>query len=323
MAVFEKLGRMIKTLLGESKTAAVDKPEILVTIETLQKNTAALKDALGRPAVTSALSVLHLKGVKNLSPDVVGMQKIYQVYFQDMPAMLQQREREMVFSASLLAIDRIDLDLTLIRENFSTLFGGVDTAELQVEDLTISTAAVLGWMGHLDAYLSWFLYFIGSLDASGQRVPPYQIKFLQAHVAAVARTTSTIATRPVSSTLLSAIAAIKKDGSDLPLITDGTTLEEYADDRLYPAAINEAVSGFWHLSPTLIVGNQINVLRQSAYDRNKARRDWLASKIGYLTLRAQGLDANDPEAKRLAQIVQRYAELVAGYDRKLGVGQDG
>src|SRR6202012_5194831 len=109
-------GAAIQALLGRSEAAAVDKTELLTTIETLLQTANSVKDALQQPTMIKALSTLRQVGVKDIDADLKRLQKIYQVYFHTLPAKWQQAERDRVFATIVTATGEIETDLTLLRE---------------------------------------------------------------------------------------------------------------------------------------------------------------------------------------------------------------
>lgn len=321
MSIFQKLGNIVKALVGTNNSATVDKLEVLNNIESLLQMSHSVLTTLTDSNVITLLQTVQDRGLKNIPPATKTMQAIYQKYFQNLSAKDQHAERLTVFSTIVLATTMIEKELTALRDNFSVMFGGVETAELRVDSLTITSAAALGWLANLNTYFSWITYFIGNIG-SNTTTPPYQLILLDKQVEAIARYTSMVAAKPNDVTIVSLAEAIRKSGADLPLIVDGSTIDNYASEQHYASEITTALNGFTIRNPALLVGNWVNVYRERTYTREKLQRDWLASRIGYLTLLAQNADPESAEFKRLTKITQNYAEMIAQLDKKLGIGRN-
>jgi hypothetical protein len=322
MSILQKLGTAIKMRFGQSKEPTLDKTELLNRIEALLQTATVVKETLNKSEVAEMLAILHQTGVKTLSSDIVQLQKIYRGYFEELSPRNQQAERDRVFSTAALAVDEIDRDLIKLREHFAELFDGVDQAEIAVGAMTVTMAAVIGWLNQVDQYFSWLTYFIGNLGTTS-RVPPYQLQYVEQHLAAFVAMTDRLVDRPTSQSILTMLETVRRSGADVRLETDGHTVDSYAADSHYSQAFLQTLNGFTIRNPIMMIGSQINVRRQIAYDRDKAQREWLASRVGFLTLKAHGLDPESPEAKKLQAVIERYAELVAKYDHQLGVRGDG
>lgn len=321
MSVLQKIGTIVKSLLGKPNSVDLDKTEIINNIETILMTAVSLKDALNKQGVTDSLAMLHQSGVKYLEADVKHLQSIYNVYFQKLPSKWQQAERDVVFSAYRAAVGVLETNLTLLRENFGTVFNGVDSSEITLSEMRVTTVAALGWLENVETYFNWMVYFIGNVVSNGERVPPYQMIWIQDHVVQIADYTKELLLQSRNETVLTMLEDSRKKGSDLHVEVDGKTIDTYASDSHYSPEMLQAMHGF--RMPSRIVGTIINNHRIKRWENMKAKREWLASKVGYLTLQANGLDPESPEAIRLKNITTKYAELVAQLDKQLLADSDG
>ncbi len=320
MSVLQRIGNMFKTQSSTNDKSVLDKIELLNQIDTLSKLAASVLDALQKPGVIKSLIKVQTTGVQNQSDSLKQLQAIYKTYFQKLSAHYQQAERNTVFSVMVDAIEQIIVVLHQLTVQFDTLFDGIEDSSIKLTDITISMAAIVGWLNLVNNYFSWIIYFVCNLNST-ERMPPYQMIFLTNNVDMISTYTVFMANRISPSTnFLSMLENIRKEGIDLHLTTNGQTIDAYASDKEYTSEILDSLDAFGFRNPVIIIGNHINQFRLWWIDSNKAKREWLASRVGYLTLQAQGLDPNSPEAIRLQNIIRRYGDMVASYDKKLGVG---
>jgi len=118
--------------------------------------------------------------------------------------------------------------------------------------------------------------------------------------------------RGTNRNIIMVVQNIRKIG-DVALYTDAATLDTYANINDYPG-VSRFMASF---NPILFIRDALTILSNYFYKRNLTMRDWILAKIMILRMDMQRMDPQAPEYQRQQEIVQRYSDKLADFDKKI------
>jgi hypothetical protein len=116
---------------------------------------------------------------------------------------------------------------------------------------------------------------------------------------------------------MSDIKAIRNNGTDVFMVVDGKSLDQYADEKDYSLMARVSLDQGLTLNPILIAGESWLVFQRLLYERRKNLRNWLEARAALIAMRKAGVDENSPEYQKLEKTHQAYLDMLAAIDKKL------
>lgn len=318
MNVFDRIATWVgaKAKLEKNENALLDQAnDVRSVLE-------ALSNLLSNPDVLKAfVSGLDVASPHQKARYLSGA--AYHAYLSRAPMKVEQMEHRHPMSSilALLATGITDINALLRRPELLT------DAEADGEEATrFSQLVTSGYIQALSDFAEWVYYLLRLSDeyrADGSRAnadnkiaPNYVRHKLEDLLPRVVALAEEVFRRPGRGDFVALLDKMVHSGRDLRLQSDGHTIADYANERSYDKAeLNYGELGI--LNPFSMWGTAAILRRRAYYQRNKAIRDWLATKAARFTLDAAQADPSSPEYARLTKIGQNYADLVAQYDKEL------
>lgn len=312
---------------GQNKIEGVDKKDILDLIDDnilLLKTIIETYDDNRDVFKYIQTTLLPANGANK---DNISLLSMYNEYVTTLSPLLRHRESDLIFKSLRDAITLVLNDHNKLRDNFTTLFNqGTDDAEIKLDQLKLSHAAIFGFIDLTLLMCDWFSFFYTSLVGNPNtklRIPAYREAVIKDANQSVARFVTDVLNRGANRDILYVLSTIKNKG-DVTLYTNTASLESYASASDYPNALGWLgafagflFSGVMKLNPVLYIRMFFANRAHDLYKRNLANRDWMITKTAILRMDMNGTDPNAKEYQHMLSVLSKYSDLIAELDKKI------
>ena len=331
MGVLNDIGEAIRKLLKSNKVKPIKKTEIVNMIENNQIGLAQLMDFFdnnGDLCTSIKNDIFTMPGSNPVASH-------YHKYIAAINNVAKRAESNKFLGSIHTVVERAAKDHVLMLDKFKSLFDdGTDQTEITPEQIRISHTAYLGYLSSINTLIMYTTYMISIINDT-TRIPGYRIKYIEDNLNTVVQLVNTITLRGNSQNIITDVQEITKGGNTL-VYNDEVSTEVFAEAAL--AAVT-FISSHWGTITALgtlvyiaVVGPRNIILwfgeswaewNRAVYERNKALREWMITKVALLRMQAEGMDTSSPEYIKLQQILTKYSEIIANYDKKIAEYENG
>lgn len=315
MSTLSLLGAAVSKLTGLSKDSSegIRKDEIVPYLDMVGDFAESMKTAASDKNVSKAVSEM-LSSTKLPDPGANIVKSAYLVYLKSLNTQLNTAEKASPLGSVVTVCGKITADVTMIRRKFAELFNGTDHADIPLDQLKVTATVALGYLEIASEYLRFATVVIGAV--SGISIPTYRANSAMELAAPCARFANSLYVRPLSRTVIDDIEAMRRKGTDVYVVTDGKSVDEYASDSEYSPTDLANVNGFIR-SPFLAIGQWFGSWRQNRYEKLKAEKEWMLNNVILIRSRMARMDPGSPEYERQEKIAQNYSDMISAADRKI------
>ena len=334
MNIFKTIGDALKKITtSKDKIEGINKQDILDLID---NNIVLLQTVIDTFDNHSDIfkyiqkNLLPASGSNKENHDNFSM---YHDYFKQLSPIARRAETTLIFKSIRDAVGYILTDHNKIRDTFDSLFNqGTDVSEITIEQLKLSHATIFGFINLSALLCDWFCFIYTSLVGNPEdklRVPAYRIQVIMTSTDSVAKFVSDVVNRGAHKDILDVLAEIKSKG-DVTLYTENASLDTYANINDYPGALNFMgsfakilIGGIGvglllkKVNPILFVREFFTQRAHEQYKRNIATRDWMATKTAILQMDMANVDPSSPEYQKLVNVLSKYSDIIAEFDKKI------
>jgi len=317
MDIFKSISTKITEFFKRHKTPdPVDKNEILNLID---NNMIALKIVIDTyDSEASLFKFIQTDLLSSTLKEDAALSMYYTAYQRGLNSVARQQENNGVLKSLYAAAVLVMADHVQMRDQFVVLFNdGTDVGDITVEQMKLSHATLFGFINLSNLLTDWFCFWFGSLYGQpdlnhAARPPVYRGNVIRDSTATVADFVNDVLLRGTNRGIVTVVQNIRKIG-DVALYTDAATLDTYANINDYPG-VSRFMASF---NPILFIRDALTILSNYFYKRNLTMRDWILAKIMILRMDMQRMDPQAPEYQRQQEIVQRYSDKLADFDKKI------
>jgi hypothetical protein len=310
MDALRKIGKLISDAFSSgSEKKSIEKEAILSLIGNSQMAVDAVL-AINKAGIFSAYSNTFRTALS--SP---GFKTAYEAYSRA----LGYREPDGVLSSVYEAMLVASKDLEEIQEKFKWLFdSGTNEVDIDLDQIRVSHAATLGYIHNINVAAEWYCYMVSMVNTPRdlEKVPGYRPVFVVDNVDTVATLVKYIRVRG-KKTFLGDMQAMSEKQHDVFLISNGKTFDTYTHEKDYSHNILPMFGGFTILTPFLWATDLYFTIGRMYYDRNKALRQWMLTKVSIIQMDLNKVDPESPEYVRLIKVLDSYSAMITTYDRKI------
>lgn len=217
--------------------------------------------------------------------------------------------------------------ITLLKEIKKNLDKLIVDDTITIFNTRLSHVALLGIIRQADfygIYTSFLWAQVVSLNGNPKKnLPGYRVAMLIEKQTEFVELTNLICEKMGRYTFLNEMENMKKKNTNMLLYSKGDTFDAYVKEASYNKSVRSYFkTGIAALNIFAWVGEMIDDFNHWRYLRNQNLKEWLESHNALLKLELAGKDENDPEYRRLENIINSYDDMISKYDRKINEYMD-
>lgn len=281
------------------------------------------RNVLKEQLTTSIARLDMIKGLFLMVNTPVVNSKIYEIFRTDKKAygcnvyieVFGTKEAK-AFESAINICDAYINGLVGIEKEFSKLFDG---NVITIFNSRVSRVAALGVIAQsikvgdfFDALFSFITYDFSVTDTGKHELdtpPPYLMKRVESYKNDMISINTTIISSRGRFAFVDLLKAFKQE--DLRVVNDDGEVNTDAiasGEKVMPKGF------FFGFNFIYWIGQQWNLLKNMWYQRRQTERDYWRSRIAYIQSKLDNMDTNDPEAIRLAKVINNYQEMITRLD---------
>lgn len=316
MDVFKNLSSKLKEVFGGTKRAKMQKSDIATAVDGATTAVRGLMQMVQDTLLESTLKkmAVAIKRKEFKGPANQKALDVYELYRKALPQQEIATENTMYLGAIIKMLPTMISDLTLIDKNFNKIFSNMSSPD----ESRVSHAYAIGYVHLAEMTTDFFNTMVYLINADKTERPPgYMYTQVEKQAPIIGAFLGYLLKRGGSDDIMKDIGKLQKSGTDVFLMTNGQTIDAYAQASDYPQMTQHVMANGFTMSPIMLLGDGVLLVQRYILTRRKNLREWVAAKISLINMELDGIDPNDPEYKRLQNVLKNYTEIITDLDRKI------
>ena len=316
MGIFKNIATIFSKLRSHKQDGGVNKNDILSLID---NNLVLLRTVINTVAENAdLLNYIRTNLLRSTGTDAENAElyNLYDQYVKVLSPAGRRLEADALLSSVYQTAIVASSDHEKLRDNFAALFNqGTDAAQVQMEQLKLTHAAIFGYINLTSLMCDWFCFFVGGIIGQPDealRTPAYRDQIIRTSATTVAGFVNSILARGTSKSIMDTISDIRNKG-DLVMYSESASLDTYANINDYP----NAMQLFGSFQPIMFFHDKLTMWAYNKYKRNQVMRDWLITKVAVLRMDMANVDPNSAEYQKKLAMLNKYSAYIAELDKKI------
>lgn len=316
MGIFKNIAAVFDKLRGRKQDGGVNKNDILSLID---NNLVLLRTVINTVSENAdLLTYVRNNLLRSTGTDAenAALYALYDQYVKALSPMGRRLEADALLSSIYQTALAAITDHEKLRDNFASLFNqGTDAAQVQMEQLKLTHAAIFGYINLTSLMCDWFCFFVGGIIGQPDealRTPAYRDQIIRTSAGTVASFVNGVLARGSTKSIIDVISDIRSKG-DLVMYSESAALDTYANINDYPSAMQF----FGSFQPIMFFHDRLTMWAYNKYKRNQVMRDWLITKVAVLRMDMANVDPNSAEYQKKLAMLNKYSAYIAELDKKI------
>lgn len=312
MSELKDLSKYIEAVKASNKDASVSKIDLLNLVDLNMTTIASLQDILNEKV--SKHVTKHID-----DPEYKKLATLYKAFLSQLSIKAKKAENEGFMMSIITILPELETEHEKLNVNFSNIFPGKEN-NVAIDEMRVTQVLTVGYLRSVSAMLSFVSNMFALIPVKvrdNTQLPKYREFSVQKNLNAIALFINTLYDRSIGSTILVQIGEIKKQGTDVFVVSDGDTIDKYANDRDYSRPSHNFMNGFTLGTFTMVISSAFMSTFRMLYEYRKNMREWIIVKTALLKMDMENVDPESNEYQHLVKILNKYEAILAKYEQKI------
>lgn len=312
MSDLKDLSKYIETIRASNKNASFSKIDLLNLIDLNLTTIASLRDTMSKE-----VSAYITK--KLTTPEFKKLATLHKAFVSQLSIKAKKTEDTGFLMSIVTILPELEKEHEKINVSFSTIFPGKENT-MRIDEMYVTQVLTIGYLKSVASLLSFVsnIYALIPVNVSGNtQLPKYREVEAQKALTDVTSFINTVYDRSVGTTILAQIQEVKRLGTDVFVVSNGDTIDKYADDRDYSRPTHNFMGGFVLGNLSIFIGEAFSNIFRLLYAYRKDMREWMIVKTTLLKMDMENKDPDSEEYQHLVKILNKYESILAKYEQKI------